>query len=93
MVWKKGESGNPRGGPKSKERVILESALEAAKKRKGKHLIVHAIEQAYTDNALLAHILKKILPDKIEDVSEFKERLVLIRPAESKEVKGQTDNG
>ena len=64
--WGKGQTGNPHGRPKKPEAEILRVALESDKKKNGNHLIEHAIAMSRRDNALLAQILKKILPDKIE---------------------------
>jgi predicted small metal-binding protein len=83
MGFKKGEdwNGNRNGRPAKPETEILRKALESARKKHGKHLIEHAIEQAYIDNVLCSAILKKILPDKIENDFVDGARIILIRPA------------
>ena|SRR3990167_6740591 len=55
---------NNKGRPPKPEAEMLREALEYWHKKKGKHLIEHAIELAYSDNDVLIAILKKILPDK-----------------------------
>ena len=63
MPFVKGKSGNPKGAPKKPVTVMLWDELGKAEKKHKKHLIAHAVEQAYTDNGVLAIVLKKILPD------------------------------
>lgn len=76
--WKKGErSPNPNGRPSKPEAEILRQALEAAKKKNGgKHLIEHAVEQAYKSENLCIAIMKKILPDK--SVTEIQGNRIIV---------------
>ena len=77
-MWRKGQSGNPKGKPKSDFRKMMDAALTAESKAKGISLIRHAVKQAYKDNAVLVAILRKVLPDlkavdaKINEASPFK---------------------
>lgn len=64
--WQPGQSGNPKGPPLKPEAIILREALVAAKNKKGKHLIEHAVELAYDNHDIMIAILKKILPDKLD---------------------------
>lgn len=66
MPCPKGHTNNPNGRPRSPEIQILRDALVRDREIHGTHLIEFAIEKSRTDTPLLAAILKKILPDKIE---------------------------
>lgn len=66
MGFKKGQSGNVDGRPKgipNKQKELMD-AIRYVQGRKGKKLLVHAIEQAYDDNAVLMAVLKKLVPDR-----------------------------
>ena len=66
MVWKKGESGNPKGQPRKPEVELMRQALEETNLEKKKSLWKHLAEQAYEDNTVLIALAKKFLPDKLE---------------------------
>jgi hypothetical protein len=81
-AWGNGKSGNPNGRPKSPEAEILRQALESAKsKHKGVHLIQHAVNHAYVNEQLCVAILKKILPDKVENdfIKDFEIKINVIK--------------
>jgi hypothetical protein len=63
MPFKKGQSVNPGGKPKSEYRKMLDLAMKAKTKEHKMSLIEHAVEQAYSDNTVLTAILRKLLPD------------------------------
>lgn len=63
MPFRKGQSGNPSGRKRSNWRKHFDAAIEADTKKHKQSLFEHAIEQARTDNILLAAILRKCLPD------------------------------
>jgi len=67
MVWKKGESGNPKGAVRRPEIELVRQAIAEVEQEKKKSLWKHLIEQAYVDNAVLIAVGKKFIPDKIED--------------------------
>ena len=93
MGFKKGAewNGNRLGRKEGHVQKAFRTAIQAVEKKKGKSLLQHLIEQAFIDNQVLVAVGKKILPDKVEDMSELKDRIIIIRPANAKEVKGQTD--
>jgi hypothetical protein len=63
MTWEKGQSGNPAGRVKGDARKELEAAIKAVEKKKGKNLLQHFVEQAFTDRQVLIAVMKKWLPD------------------------------
>ena len=63
MAFQKGQSGNPSGRKRSNWRKLFDAAIEADTEKHGQSIFEHAIEQARTDNTLLAAILRKCLPD------------------------------
>ena len=72
MPFKKGQIGNPKGRPKgsTNKRAELLTAIKYVQSRKDpatgktrKKLLVHAVEQAYVDNAVLVAIMRKLIPD------------------------------
>ena len=76
----KGNIANPHGRPIKPEVELLRIALEEEKKKHGgKHLINHAIDQAYIDNNVLIAILKKILPDKLQGEGFATKSYIIIR--------------
>lgn len=64
MAWKKGQSGNPKGGrPKSDVRIAFEKAVKEVEQEKQKDFFKHVIECAWTDASLMKEVLKKLVPD------------------------------
>ena len=63
MPFKKGQSGNPKGRPVSAGIDDLRRAIKIVEGRKKKKFLIHAVQEAYTDNKVLVAILKKIIPD------------------------------
>ena len=62
-----GKSGNPLGGPRKPEIEMFREAIAEVEAEKGTTLLKHAVEQSFKSEAVLIALLKKILPDKIED--------------------------
>ena len=63
MVWKPGQSGNPRGRVVDPILKQFRDALKKVEKEKGISLIEHCIKESYVEPALANAILKKMLPD------------------------------
>lgn len=65
MAFVKGVAANPNGRPKGSpnKRPELLNAIKYVQGKKGKKLLVHAIEQAYEDNTVLVAVLRKLIPD------------------------------
>jgi len=63
MTWKRGQSGNPNGRKRSPARTLVEAAIKAEGKKRGKTLWEHLVERAYTDDAVLVALARKFLPD------------------------------
>jgi len=71
MPFEKNNNANPAGRRKGvpNKRTELMAAIKYVQDTKGKDgkkrkkLLVHAIEQCYVDNRLLAAVLKKFIPD------------------------------
>lgn len=62
--WKGGQSGNPNGRPRLQLKEKLYRAMQKEAANHGGHdLVRHAVREAYTDNWMLAQILKKLIPD------------------------------
>ena len=87
MGMPKGRTGNPHGRPPAGRAFIdqLNKALAKVEKEKKISLIEHAVRRAYVDDIVLNALLKKILPDKIDNGEMFKgANIVLIRSNENK---------
>ncbi len=66
-LWIKGQSGNPAGRPKDIKVYRYRAIIEEFEKEKKTTLLELACQRAWDgDNYLLAKILNKILPDKLE---------------------------
>lgn len=64
MPFKKGKSGNPKGGrPKSDVRIAFEKAVKEVEQEKKKDFFKHVVECAWTDASLMKEVLKKLVPD------------------------------
>ena|SRR3990167_7637773 len=61
-----GNNCNPSGRPRKPEIELVRQAIAETEIEKKKGFWKHLIEQCYKDNALLAAVAKKFLPDKIE---------------------------
>ena len=64
--WK----GNANGRPKNPEAQELRDALALAKKKMGTSLLENVALRAYKSDPLAIAVLKKILPDKLENSLE-----------------------
>ena len=82
MPGVRGRTNNPNGRPPRPEIVLFRKALAKIQKQKGKDLMEHACEMAYTDNRVLTELLKKILPDKMSVEKEDIRQIILIRANE-----------
>ena len=65
MTWKKGQSGNPKGGARKPEIQELREALAYAKEKYNRSFLEHFVLKAYKNDAVAIALAKKILPDKI----------------------------
>jgi len=83
--WKPGESGNLKGRPPVPEIEELRQAIRIARKKHGnRSILVHFVEQAYTNSQVLIALMKKLLPDKIEGESFGDTKIIIIRANEDK---------
>lgn len=64
--WKKGESGNPNGRPRSSEIEELRRAIKSVERKKKKRLFAHFIERAFKSDAVLVATIKKLVADKTQ---------------------------
>ena len=71
--WKKGEpSPNPKGRPANPEAEELRQAIRLARKRhNGRGILVHFIERAYVNDAVLIALMKKVLPEGMHGIQIF----------------------
>jgi hypothetical protein len=65
MVWQKGQSGNPNGRPVSPYVKQFRDALAKVEGEKGVSLVEHAVRKAYQEKTIMIELLKKVLPDLI----------------------------
>ena len=63
MVFKPGQSGNPKGRPVRPEIEEFRKALEKVSKEKDMSLLESIIRRAYKSDVLANAALKKMLPD------------------------------
>ena len=72
MKYPKGVSGNPRGRKKGSFDLlpVLMKAVRKVDKTEAKELLVHFVERAFVNDAVLIALMKKILPDKKEVSSD-----------------------
>lgn len=61
--FKKGNCANPNGRPKKPRAEKLEAAIEEVEQEQSKKLFKHFVERAFTSDAVLAVLFKKLLPD------------------------------
>lgn len=71
MGLPKGRTNNPNGRPINSEAAELREALAQAKSKRGKGLLEHFVERAYTEDSVLIALIKKILPDKTQLEAEI----------------------
>ena len=94
MPFKKGDPNiNRKGAPRKPEIDLFRSAIEQVEKEKGLSLMVYAVRKSFESENVLIALLKKILPDKIEDET-FKNlcKTFLVFP-KNPENPGITDEG
>ena len=65
----KGEVRNPFGRPRKPEIEELRFAMEQARLKNNKSFLQHFVERAYKSDPCAIALCKKILPDKIEDMT------------------------
>lgn len=69
--FREGISGNPNGRPKGSIAKAVDEALEEVEITKGKSLLKHLVERAYTSDKVLIAIVNKLIPNakprEIED--------------------------
>jgi hypothetical protein len=70
-AFKKGQSGNPAGRPQNPEIEEFRKALKEEEKTRGKSLLRHAIQKAFTKDAVLIAMLKKMIPDLHDITTEI----------------------
>ena len=63
MVWKKGQSGNPKGRVKKPKIEQLEAELRKEGKARGVTFFQHVAQLAYKSESMAVAVLKKVLPD------------------------------
>lgn len=80
MTFKSGAewNGNRNGRGEGKFQKAFREAIAQVEQKKGKSLLVHLVEQAFVDNAVLVAVGKKILPDLSEGEFIMPGRFVLI---------------
>lgn len=63
--WQKGQTGNPKGRPKTglSELEQLRAAIKKASITKKKDLFTHFVERAYKNDSVLAALMKKVIAD------------------------------
>jgi len=69
MAFKSGNewTGNKSGRPRKPEIELFRAALEKVEQEQGTTLLEHAVKRAFTSEAVLVAVLKKILPDLTHD--------------------------
>ena len=65
MVWKKGESGNPKGRVPAPETIELRNALDKIAKEKDMSFLEHFVRRAYVSDTCAIALSKKIIADKV----------------------------
>lgn len=70
MVWKKGQSGNPKGRAHENEFAeLFKEALIVVEEEKKESIMQRAVRRAYVNDKVLIEVLRKIVPDKIESTN------------------------
>jgi hypothetical protein len=63
-AWSKGQSGNPKGGPRNTLTLPeLSIAVREVEKKQRKTLVKHFVERAFINDQLLLGLFKKFIPD------------------------------
>ena len=65
--WKKGESGNPKGRPRTPAISLLRKAMGEVELEQRKSLFKHIVERAYVSDVVAVAIMRKLVPD-IQDL-------------------------
>lgn len=92
--FKPGQSGNPKGRPKSSAMKELNEAIEEARKKHDLSILQQFVERAYKNDAVLIAVVRKLIADKtkaeVEGEFEVKGPLVVTLRPDEKRSKSRT---
>ena len=65
MPWKKGQSGNPNGRPKTGVAFMdqLKQAVKDVEEKKKRKIFNHFVRRAFNDDTVLVALMRKLVPD------------------------------
>lgn len=88
--WKPGQSGNPKGRPKTPAISLLRKAMGEVELEKRKSFFKHVVERAYKSDVVAVAIMRKIVPD-IQDLKV--EGQMTLKDIMSTMIHGATESG